>query len=254
MCYDLKLLYEAQLKRARYKGDEAAIREIEEKLIPLTDLPAYHVSGFSHPKLLIYTDRSPYFPELAIWGLVPHWVKDEKQMRQLWNKTINARGETIFDKPSFRLAARKNKCLLHVDGFYEHHHYKGQTYPFYIYRKDKAPITMAGLYSDWVNPETGEIIVTFTIVTTEGNSLLSKIHNNPKLSGPRMPLILDEQMEYLWLEDIHHDLDISKMKELILSYPDELLDYHTVSKLRGKAYKGNVEEISDYVEYEELEF
>jgi len=97
---------QAQLSRAKRKGDLQAINEIKENLVPLTDLPIYHTTGFSHPKLLIYTDRSPWYPEVSTWGLVPHWVKDKKQLKELWNKTLNERGETIFEKPSFRESAK----------------------------------------------------------------------------------------------------------------------------------------------------
>ena len=72
-----------------------------EKLTPLTDLPLYHASGFSHPELLIYTNESPEFSMVATWGLVSHWVRDEEQLKKTWNNMLNARGETIFEKPSF---------------------------------------------------------------------------------------------------------------------------------------------------------
>ena len=74
-----------------------------------------------------------------------------------------------------------------MDGFYEHHHHKGKTYPYYIYRRDGNPMVLAGLYSDWADPETGELLTTFSIVTTAGNPMMARIHNNPKLAGPRMP-------------------------------------------------------------------
>jgi hypothetical protein len=80
MCYDISTNLQAQLSRANRKGDLHAIKEIKENLVPLTDLPIYHTTGFSHPKLLIYTDRSPWFPEVSTWGLVPHWVKDNTRI------------------------------------------------------------------------------------------------------------------------------------------------------------------------------
>ncbi|WP_417371620.1 hypothetical protein [Gelidibacter japonicus] len=91
MCYDIKASVETQLKRAQRRGDAQAVDEIMETLIPLTDLPIYHSSGFSHPELLIYTDRSPNFLEVATWSLVPHWVKNEAAMKKQWNNTLNAR-------------------------------------------------------------------------------------------------------------------------------------------------------------------
>ena len=254
MCYDIKASLEAQLNRARRRGDLIAIAEIEEKLLPYTDLPIHHASGFSHPELLIYTDRSPEFPEVATWGLVPHWVRDNEQLKKLWNNTLNARGETIFEKPAFRDAAKHNRCIIYVDGFYEHHHFEGNTYPFLIQKKDKKPIALAGLWSDWTNPDTGGQLRTFSIVTTQGNSMMTKIHNNPKLKGPRMPLILPEELEDKWLDPVDDELDMQQIKDLIKSYPEDELQAHTVRKLRGKTYLGNVEEIAQPYTYEELQF
>jgi len=253
MCYDIKASLEAQLKRAKIKGNIGAIEEIEERLAPLTDLPLYHVSGFKHPEMLIYIDEQPEFPVVATWGLIPHWVKDEEQQKQIWNNTLNARGETIFDKPSFRYAAENNRCIIYVDGFYEHHHYNNRTYPFFIQRKNELPMALAGLWSEWHNPSGGRFN-SFTIVTTEGNSLMAKIHNNPKLKGPRMPLILPDEIEDEWLQPLNDELDRQSITDLILSYPEEELKAHPVSRLRGKDYLGNVETISDEVKYDDLIF
>lgn len=252
MCYDVKASLKSQLKRAIHNGGEAAIKEIQLKLIPLTDLPLYHASGFQHPKLLIYTDRSPYLPEVAVWGLIPHWVKDQQQKSKFWNNTLNACGETIFEKPSFRNSAKSNRCIIYVDGFYEHHHYKGKTYPYFIYAKDNEPLALAGLWSEWVDKTTGELINSFSIVTTIGNSVMTKIHNNPKADGPRMPVILPKEMEDKWLAPINYELDKKEIMELITAYPDDALQFHAVHRLRGKEYMGNVETISEPFDYPEL--
>ena len=252
MCYDIKASLEAQLNRAKRIGDQRAMEEIQEELIPLTDLPLNHVSGFSHPKLLIYTDRSPVYPEVSSWGLVPHWVKNKDQLKKLWNNTLNARGETIFEKPSFREAAKNSRCILYIDGFYEHHHFKGKTYPFYIQKKDQSPMALAGLWSEWYDGETNTMLNTFSIVTTVGNSLMAKIHNNPKLEGPRMPVILPSQLENLWLKPVHNDLDKEQLETLITAFPENELEAYTVGRLRGKEYMGNVPEVSEELVYEEL--
>ncbi len=252
MCYDIKASLEAQLNKARRNGDLKAIEEIMEKLVPLTDLPIYHASGFSHPKVLIYTDEAPNMPVVSTWGLVPFWVKDKAQLQKTWNNTLNARGETIFEKPSFRTSAKNNRCLVYVDGFYEHHHIKGATIPFYIHARNNEPLVLAGLWSEWTDRETGEVLNTFSLVTTEGNELLAKIHNNPKLEGPRMPLILPRELEDAWLHPIDDELDIKKIRELIRSYPSNELEARTVHRLRGKEYLGNVPEISEKIAYPEL--
>ena len=115
MCYDIKASVETQLKRAERKGDKGAVDEIMERLIPLTDLPLYHSMGFSHPTVLIYTDHSPDFPEVATWGLLPRWVSDTEQMKKTWNNTLNARGETIFEKKFFS-GGRKTFTMSYLCG------------------------------------------------------------------------------------------------------------------------------------------
>ncbi|WP_233244107.1 SOS response-associated peptidase [Tamlana fucoidanivorans] len=222
-----------------------------ERLVPLTDLPIYHASGFSHPELLIYTDESPEFPIVATWGLVPHWVENDEAGKKLWNNTLNARSETFFEKPSFREAARHSRCIIYVDGFYEHHHFEKKTYPYFIYRKDSEPLALTGLWTEW-RKDNGGREYTFSIVTTEGNPMMARIHNNPKLKGPRMPLILNEEDEDKWLVQIAGGLEFGEVKSIIRPFPEAELSSHTVSKLRGKEYKGNVEEISNEVIYPEL--
>ncbi|MGJ8593067.1 MAG: SOS response-associated peptidase [Aquaticitalea sp.] len=254
MCYDIKATQEAQLKRARLKGGQKVIDEIMETLIDKTDLPLYHTKGFSHPELLIYTDRSPDFPEVATWGLVPHWVKNQEQLKKSWNNTLNARGETIFEKNSFRESAKHSRCLVYVDGFYEHHHFGKNTYPFFIQNKNKEPFALAGLYSEWTDPETKATLNTFSIVTTTGNKMLAKIHNNPKLEGPRMPVIFHKEMEDKWLNNIIDELDKTAILDLIQEYPHEELEAYPVARLSGKDYQGNIPEISEPMEYPELAF
>ena len=251
MCFDIQTVLESQLKRAKKLGNEDWIKELDEELDIYKDFPYYHVSGFSHPKLIIYTQDEPYKPVAATWGLVPFWVKNEEQKNKLWNGTLNARGETLFDKASFKNSAKNKRCLLQIDGFYEHHHYKGKTYPFYIYRKDKQALTLAGLWDNWLNRDTDEIMKTFTIVTTKGNDLLTKIHNNPKLKEPRMPFLLSDDLANDWLNPNENKDDITN---LIQPYPNDELVAYTVRRLRGKTYLGNVKTISERFEYADLEF
>lgn len=252
MCYDIKTSLEIQLKRVEKDQDLQAIEDIRERLAPLTDLPLHHASGFTHPELLIYTDRSPYFPEVATWGLVPHWTKSPEQQKQLWNATLNARGESIFEKPAFRDAAQHQRCIIYVDGFYEHHHHAGITYPFFIHHKEQQPLALAGLWSEWRNPETKGILRSFTIVTTIANELMQHIHNNPKLKEARMPFILPQELEDAWLTPCTTDADKEAIQKLIAPMADAELTSHPVARLRGKEYQGNVEGISDKVIYPEL--
>lgn len=128
MRYDANAQLETQLKPAKQDTDEYAFREIREKMAP-RDLPPFHVTGFQHPKMIIYTQENPNTPVVSQWGLVPFWAKDKTD---IWNKTLNARGETIFKKNSFRSSAKDKRCLICIDGFYEHHHHGKETVPYYI--------------------------------------------------------------------------------------------------------------------------
>lgn len=245
MCYDIKTSLEAQLLKARRKGDQQAIKEITQKLAPLTDLPIYHASGFQHPRLLIET--AEVLPRVAHWGLIPHWVKDREQAKKIWNSTLNARGESIHEKPSFRDAFKSKRCTIYVDGFFEHHHKDGKTFPYFVQAAKPAALCLGGLWSEWLDRSTGQLVNTFTIVTTPGNELLSRIHNNPKLKGPRMPLILNQTDEDQWLNG-----SPTEAGQLIGPNKGVALNAHTVQRLRGHAYLGNVPEVTMQVNYPEL--
>jgi len=249
MCYDVQSKLETLLKRAIRFHDDEGIRRIKEELAPYLK-NHFHASGFTHPALLIYPDKNPITPIPSVWGLIPHWVKDQKQKLQIWNNTINARGETIFEKPSFRDAALKNRCILYLDGFYEHHYHKSKPYPFFIFKKDEKPMAIAGLWSEWLDKESGEIVNTFTIVTTKANDIMKKIHNNPKLTEARMPVILSEENEDKWLEST---LDENFIKSIIQPYTEDELAYHSVQKLKGKNAIENSPEASEEFIYDELE-
>ncbi len=248
MCYDIKTSLEAQLRRARFRGDEAAVRELEEKISPFVEPKFYHASGYLHPRILIYTNRQPYVPVPAVWGLIPHWVKDRQQQKKLWNGTLNARAETLWQRPAFREAARQRRCLIYLEGFYEHHHRGGKTFPFFISRKDGQSFAVAGLWDEWADPETGEVITSFTIITTRANALLARIHNNPKLAEPRMPVILAADNEDTWLAAA----DPATQQALLQPYPGDELTAWPVAPLRGKQYPGNVPAVNKPVKYEEL--
>jgi putative SOS response-associated peptidase YedK len=154
----------------------------------------------------------------------------------------------MFDKPAFRSAV-KNRAVLPVMGFYEYHHFKGKKYPFHIVHQDDSVFYLGCLYSEWTNKTTGEIMPTFTIITVEGNEVLSRIHNNPKLTGPRMPLIIPEESVDVWLKE---ELSKDEVNSFLQPYPSSNLNYYTVGKLQGDSYKGNVKEVFERVDYEEL--
>ncbi len=153
-------------------------------------------NGFLHPKTPVITNKDSELIQLYNWGLIPHWAKDVT----IRKNTLNARMETINQKPSFRDAA-KNRCLVLVDGFYEWQWLddKGKKKQKYLITlPDDEAFAFGGIYNDWVDKSTGEVINTYTILTTDANYFMSIIHNSQK----RMPLILNKDTEKDWLNGL----------------------------------------------------
>jgi putative SOS response-associated peptidase YedK len=122
------------------------------------------------------------------WGLVPFWAKDPS----IGNRMINARAETVAEKPSFRNAYRKRRCLILADGFYEWHTEDGVKVPYFISLASGEPFAFAGLWEHWQSKETGEALETATIVTTAANQYLSQLHH-------RMPVVLEADHADRWM-------------------------------------------------------
>jgi len=161
-------------------------------------------------KLAVISNENPGELSLYRWGLIPFWAKD----LSIGNKLINAKSETILEKPSFKDSFKNKRCLVLSDGFYE---WKKGTVkkPFRITRKDGAAFAMAGIWDKWTNPE-GEEIRSFAILTTRPNSLMEKIHD-------RMPVILDRETEKRWIENSSPEVLIEFLKPCdatsLIAYP-----------------------------------
>jgi len=122
------------------------------------------------------------------WGLVPFWAKDPA----IGSHMINARAETVAEKPAFRAAYQKRRCLVLADGFYEWHTAAGVKTPYFISAADSEPFAFAALWERWQNPENEEVLQTTTIVTTEANDFMKQLHH-------RMPVILKPASATRWL-------------------------------------------------------
>lgn len=138
------------------------------------------------------------------WGLVPSWAKDPS----IGNRMINARAETIAEKPSFRAAYRKRRCLIFADGFYEWHTENDVKVPYFISLASGRPFVFAGLWEHWQSKETEEKLQTTTIITTEANDFLSQLHH-------RMPIVLEPANAGRWL-----DGDMNLLDEVSANPPD----------------------------------
>ena len=148
-------------------------------------------NGFAHPELTGLCASTPHQLSLLRWGLIPHWAKEDSILQY----TLNARWESMTDKPSFRQAER---CLLIADGFFEWQWLdtNGRKKKKYLIGKPGGSLfAFAGLCDQWANPDTGELIRTAAIVTTQAKGIMREIHN----SKMRMPVVLSESEESDWL-------------------------------------------------------
>ena len=153
------------------------------------------------------------------WGLIPSWSKDPS----IGDRMINARAETLAEKPSFRNAYRRRRCLILADGFFEWKQIPGMKskQPMFIHLKDEKPFAFAGLWEIWNSPD-GSEIRSCTIITTQPNSLVESIHN-------RMPVILPADTYPIWLAP--GDQPVTQLNELLVPYPSEEMVAFPVSKL-----------------------
>lgn len=150
------------------------------------------------------------------WGLIPSWSKDMK----FGSRMINARSETVAEKPSFRAAFKRRRCIIPADGFYEWQKLDGGKQPMFIYGADKVPLAFAGLWEFWQSP-TGDAIQSCTILTTKPNELMAQIHD-------RMPVILEPEDFQMWLEP---GADPTDAFHLFRPYPAHKMAAYPVSTI-----------------------
>ncbi|MBU0496405.1 MAG: SOS response-associated peptidase [Candidatus Thermoplasmatota archaeon] len=206
----------------------------------------YHVSSFSLPQVPVITNEDPEHIQLFTWGIIPFWVKNREDADAIRVKTMNARGESIYEKPSFRAAAEKQHCLVLVDGFYEWREFHGINYPYYIRLKSGESFALAGLWEQWMDSVSDEQIFTFSIVTTKANPLMEQIHNKKK----RMPVILPKELERFWISD---SLSKNQMQQLLIPYDDSQMEAYTVSRLiTARDRNSNIPKVMDRYSYPEL--
>lgn len=248
MCIDFSTMTKANWEYAEaIAKDEEEKKSLEDELNLLRNDGMgewYHAGAYSHPKLpAFYIDYDR--PRIAAmeWGLIPSWSKSVDQAEQMRKRGINARGETVFEKPMFRQAAKSGRVLIPMDGFYEYHDTGKEKIPHYIYLPNQV-LLCAGIASQWKDLETEESISSFSLVTCTAIPQLAEIHNNPANSDdPRMPLFMEKEAARQWL-----DLESPKelLQELIKPFQAEF-QAHPVEKLRGKRSLGNVPEAREKV-------
>ncbi|MYA01837.1 MAG: SOS response-associated peptidase [Chloroflexi bacterium] len=170
---------------------------------------------------------------LMRWGLIPHWAKQRRPGRPL----INARAETVAERPAFRAAFRRRRCLVLADGFYEWQRAGGSKRPMRIVLDSEEPFAFAGLWSVWTDPE-GQRISSCAIITTEANDLLKPIHD-------RMPVILPRDAEGFWLDPGVDDSGV--LGSLLVPYASDAMATYEVSVLVNSATNDSPEVIAKVV-------
>jgi putative SOS response-associated peptidase YedK len=178
--------------------------------------PRYNVAPTQPIPVVRLVDRKRSFA-LVRWGFLPAWVKDPKMFSLL----VNARGESVLDKPSFRNAMRRRRCLVPADGFYEWRTVRpgAPKRPYFVRPKSGGPVAFAGLWETWIGPN-GEEIDTAAIVTTQANRTLAAVHD-------RMPVVIEPQAFNLWLDCAN--VDATTAAALVAPAAEDLFECYEIS-------------------------
>ncbi|WP_409341059.1 SOS response-associated peptidase [Paenibacillus sp. MBLB4367] len=198
--------------------DELMLRFMLEQVAPPFHRPQYNVAPSQMIMAIINDGEKNRLGELK-WGLIPNWAKEEK----IGNQMLNARAETIAQKPAFRTPLEKKRCLIPADGFYEWKRSGSGKQPMRITLKSGSLFAMAGLYETWLAPD-GRKISSCTIITTTPNELVKDIHD-------RMPVILRPEDEAMWLN--REVREPSRLLPLLQPYPAEDMHAYPVSPIVG---------------------
>ena len=214
MCFHNSMSKKAIELAARY-GRKSDIIEIAQDIIN----EQYHVNAFGFPKYPVITSSDEI--QIYNWGLIPFWIKSEKDAEEIRKMTLNARADTVFQKPSFRESILKRRCLIPSTGYFEWRHEGNKKIPYYIYLKNEEIFSMAGIFDHWKDPATNKVYFTFSIITTETNTLTGYIHNTKH----RMPAILSKEDEEVWLKP---DLLKKEIDSLLHPYAVDKMDAYII--------------------------
>ena len=218
MCFYNSMSKKAQQLAARY-GRKSDIIEIAKEILE----EQYRQSAFTNPDCAVVTTSESL--EVRKWGLIPFWCKTQEDADKMRKFTYNARSETVFELPSFRGPILSKRCIVPSTGYFEwRHEADGTKTPYFIFVRDLEIFSLAGVCDSWQNKLTGEVLNTFSILTTQANELTGFIHNNPK-TGNRMPVILNVEEEEKWLDPSLKRPDIAAM---LRTFDAERMDAYTI--------------------------
>jgi putative SOS response-associated peptidase YedK len=194
----------------------AKILRLDSEYFPEGDSIPGSVNGFSHPRMPVVINQKL---EWMNWGLIPFWVKTEEMAGELWNQTLNARWESIHQKPSFQ-KIKENRCIVPCTGFWEWKQVGNSKIKHNIISEKEEFLFFAGMFDEWINPNSGECVKTFSILTQDANLLMADIHNSKK----RMPVILGslEQMEKWWSSS-YAEAVVATPEDFLVAIPEQSL-------------------------------
>ena len=210
MCGRYTLRHTTQQIVARFEVTEVIDATFAEMRV---DAPRYNIAP-TQP-IAVITENSQRVMEMMRWGLVPSWAKNPS----IGSRLLNARAETLPEKPSFRTALTRRRCIVPADGFYEWKKQGKAKQPMRIHRKDDELFAFAGLWDEWQSPD-GSPLRSCTIITVGPNELMASIHN-------RMPAMLCPEDEGAWLKGSLQS--VPELLSLLTPYPDEEIEAYPVS-------------------------
>ena len=207
------------LDLAKRYGRKSDVVEIVQEILD----EQYKITSFTHPDCPVITN-SPDI-QIAKWGLIPRWVKSVGEASKIRKITLNARVETVFDLPSFRVPIQSRRCLIPSTGYFEFQHEGKNVAPYYLFLRDEPIFSLGGIAELWRNPSSGETVQTFTVLTTTANPLCAVIHNGGK-NPYRMPVIIDREQEERWLDP---SLTKDEIKEFFIPFEADRMDAYPIA-------------------------
>ena len=213
----------------------------------------YFVSGFDFPQMPVISNEDQENIQLFHWGFVPPYTKSKEKAKEFLLKynTLNAKSETVFESKLFSSSIKKKRCLVLCSGFFEWRQKepgKKSTlkYPFYVTLKDESMFVFGGIWEEFTDVTDGEIVKTYSILTTTANELTSIVHNSKK----RMPLIIDPDHAMEWLSD---SLSGEKIKSFFKPFDAEKMKARPIARINPRmAESYNNPGVNAYYEYSDL--
>ena len=213
MCFTIEIHLTRKAIEERFRVDSSALYDFDFN---------YFYRAFSNPFIPVIAQEDASRVQLMQWGLIPAWSRNREEAERIRKGTYNARSETLHEKPSFKGALSRGRCLIIAGGFFEWQLVDQAKIPWHISLKNGNPFVFAGLCDTWRDPLSGELHRSCSIITTHANPLMEKIHNTKK----RMPVILNRELENEWIAG---EPSLLKRKHMLKPYDDAGLKAHTVT-------------------------